>query len=72
VDADDGHLAFGGGVHYCLGATLARLEGQVAIATVVRRLRVLELDTELPEWRETVNLRGLRALPVRFEVGRDA
>jgi cytochrome P450 len=58
------HLAFGSGIHYCLGASLARLEAQVAIGTVLRRFPALELATERPTWRPSSTLRGLDALPV--------
>jgi cytochrome P450 len=57
------HLAFGGGAHYCLGAALARLEGQVAIGTLVRRFPGLDLAGE-PAWNGRVNLRGLDSLPL--------
>jgi cytochrome P450 len=57
------HLAFGGGHHFCLGAALARLEGEVAIPTLVRRFPNLELDGD-PERRDTFTLRGLTHLPV--------
>jgi cytochrome P450 len=57
------HLAFGGGHHFCLGAALARLEGQVAIPTLVRRFLTIELDGS-PERRDTFTLRGLTHLPV--------
>ena len=57
------HLAFGGGIHYCLGAALARLEGQVAISTLVRRFPRLELTGD-PVWNERINLRGLDRLPL--------
>jgi len=64
---DNRHLAFGSGIHFCLGAPLARAEGQVAIATLLRRVPRIELATEEElEWRETVTLRGLKSLPVRF------
>jgi cytochrome P450 PksS len=63
------HLAFGKGIHYCLGAPLARLEGQIAIGTLLQRLPDLRLACE-PEqlsWNPVPYLRGLRALPVTFE-----
>ena len=62
------HLAFGLGVHFCLGAPLARLEGQIAIATLLRRLPGLQLavPVERLKWRTNPILRGLEALPVRF------
>ena len=58
------HLSFGGGIHFCLGAPLARAEGQITIAELARRFPNLELATETFERRETVTLRGLRSLPV--------
>ena len=63
---DNRHLAFGWGIHFCLGAPLARLEGQIAIGTLLRRLPALALATERVEWRQTFTLRALHALPVRF------
>ncbi|OLC16101.1 MAG: hypothetical protein AUH29_06210 [Candidatus Rokubacteria bacterium 13_1_40CM_69_27] len=60
------HLAFGWGIHFCLGAPLARLEGQIAIGTLLRRLPRLALAAEHLEWRETSTLRGLQRLPVAF------
>ncbi len=57
------HLAFGGGVHYCLGAALARLEGRLAISTLLRRFPELAPAGE-PEWNGRINLRGLDRLPV--------
>jgi len=63
---DAEHLSFGGGSHYCLGASLARLEGQVAIGAIVSELPKLRLATGEPEWRETLTLRGLKSLPVEF------
>jgi cytochrome P450 len=60
-------LSFGGGIHHCLGAQLARIEAEVAIATLLRRLPELELDdTVNPEWRPTFVLRGLKRLPARW------
>lgn len=64
--ADNRHLAFGWGIHFCLGAPLARLEGQIAINTLLSRLPRLALATERVEWRQTATLRGLTALPVHF------
>jgi cytochrome P450 len=60
------HLSFGSGVHHCLGASLARLEAQVALGTLVRRFGDLELATETPAWNNRVVLRGLDDLPVAF------
>ena len=55
-------LSFGGGIHFCLGAQLARIEAEVAIATLLRRLPDLRLDdAENPEWRPTFVLRGLKS-----------
>jgi cytochrome P450 len=59
------HVAFGGGAHYCLGAALARVEGQVAIGTTVRRFPGIEL-ADTPVWNGRINLRGLDRLPVRL------
>jgi pimeloyl-[acyl-carrier protein] synthase len=58
------HVAFGGGIHHCLGAALARLEGQVAFAALLSRIGRLELAGE-PVRRPTFTLRGLESLPVR-------
>ena len=64
--ADNRHLAFGWSSHFCFGAPLARLEGQIAFATILRRLGGLRLTPEPLEWRPHLALRGLRALPVHF------
>jgi len=64
--ADNRHIAFGWGIHFCLGAPLARVEGQIAINTLVQRLPKLELATAAPEFRQSLTLRGLKSLPVRF------
>jgi cytochrome P450 len=63
---DNRHIAFGWGIHFCLGAPLARIEGQIAIGTLVRRLPKLALATEAPEFRQSLTLRGLASLPVTF------
>jgi cytochrome P450 PksS len=62
------HLAFGLGVHYCLGAPLARLEGQIAILALLRRFPDLRLavPAEALRWRRSLVLRGLETLPVEF------
>jgi cytochrome P450 len=64
---DKGHLAFGWAAHFCFGAPLARVEGQIAFGTILRRLNHLELASENFEWRENFGLRGLSGLPVRFQ-----
>ncbi|MGH8885799.1 MAG: cytochrome P450 [Egibacteraceae bacterium] len=63
---DNRHLSFSGGPHFCLGAPLARLEGEVAIGALVRRLPALRLDTDTIEWRPKPALRGLERLPVAY------
>ena len=63
---DNRHLAFGFGIHFCLGAPLARVEGQLALGALLRRMPRLALATDAPEWRESSTLRGLKALPVTF------
>jgi pimeloyl-[acyl-carrier protein] synthase len=60
------HLAFGGGIHFCLGAALARAEGQIAIGALINRFRNLAVREESVQWRETVTLRGLKKLPLSF------
>jgi cytochrome P450 len=60
-------LSFGGGIHFCLGAQLARIEAEVAIATLLRRLPDLRLDDAVnPELRSTFVLRGLKRLPASW------
>jgi len=60
------HLAFGAGAHFCVGAPLARLEGQVVLRTLRRRYPKLRLGTEPPVYRENFNLRGLKALKLEW------
>jgi len=60
-------MSFGGGIHFCLGAQLARIEAEIAIATLLRRLPGLRLDdADDPQWRPTFVLRGLKRLPASW------
>jgi len=60
-------LSFGGGIHFCLGAQLARIEAEIAITTLLRRIPGLRLDdAQNPEWRPTFVLRGLKRLPASW------
>jgi cytochrome P450 len=59
-------MSFGMGIHFCLGAPLARLEGEIAFAALASRLPGLTLADPAPAWRGGVVLRGLRALPVTW------
>ena len=63
---DNQHLAFGWAAHFCIGAALARVEGQVAIETLLRRLPNPALESTHADWRMNLSLRGLQSLPVRF------
>ena len=62
------HIAFGQGIHICLGAPLARLEGDIAFTTLLQRMPGLKLaiPREEVQWRSNVTLRGLKSLPVAF------
>jgi cytochrome P450 len=60
------HLAFGYGIHFCLGAPLARLEGQIAIGAILRRMPALQLTTESLTWRVHTSMRNPEMLPVTF------
>ena len=59
-----GHLAFGYGIHHCLGASLARMEGEEVFNTLLARCRSIDARFTEPEWRTTLTLRGLATLPV--------
>ena len=63
---DPRHISFGFGIHFCLGAPLARVEGQLALGTLLRRMPKLALAEANPEWRESSVLRGLKRLDVTF------
>jgi cytochrome P450 len=69
--ADNKHLAFGWSSHFCFGAPLARMEGQIAFETLLRRLPDLEIVPGPLTWRTNSGLRGLTALPVRFTPTKD-
>jgi pimeloyl-[acyl-carrier protein] synthase len=60
------HVAFAWGNHFCFGAPLARIEGQVALEAVLRRMPHLQLATQSVHWRDNLGLRGLTTLPVTF------
>jgi cytochrome P450 len=60
------HLAFGNGLHFCIGAPLARLEAEIALATLFRRYPSLQLATDHWEYVDNFNVRQLRALPLRY------
>ena len=59
------HLSLGRGVHYCLGAPLARLEGRIVFETLLERFPKIELLDDRPRFRGGVVLRGLQSLPLR-------
>jgi len=64
---DNRHVSFGFGIHFCLGAPLARVEGQIALGTLLHRMPDLALQTGATlDWRESSALRGLKRLPVTF------
>jgi cytochrome P450 len=63
---DNRHIAFGMGIHFCLGAPLARVEGQIAIGQLVARTKELAMTVDEPPYKENLVLRGLAALPVRL------
>ncbi len=66
---DPAHIGFGGGIHFCIGAPLARLELEVSLATVARLVPHLELVTE-PSYQPTFVIRGLTGL--QLDAGRAA
>lgn len=66
IRRENSHLTFADGIHYCLGAALARAEGQIAINTLVQQLPDLKLSKDTLEWRKKITLRGLKALFVTF------
>jgi cytochrome P450 len=63
---DNRHLSFGAGGHFCLGAALARMEAEAAIATLITRYPKLELVTKKPRWRKGLTFRGVHELRLRI------
>ncbi|MCY3755940.1 MAG: cytochrome P450, partial [Alphaproteobacteria bacterium] len=59
------HLSLSRGIHYCLGAQLARLEARIVFETLLERFPEIELLDDRPRFRSGVVLRGLRSLPLR-------
>ena len=67
--SDNHHLAFGQGNHFCLGSQLAKLEGEIAIASLLRHFPDFSGDPEPPAWRRSMIIRGPEALPIRLLPG---
>jgi cytochrome P450 len=63
---DNRHLSFGWAAHFCFGAPLARIEGQVTFEVLLGRLPDLALEPGVLVWRHNLGLRGLEAMPVKF------
>lgn len=66
----EGHLSFGYGLHFCLGASLARLEGRVALDEMLKRWPEWDVDYERAQKAHTTSVRGWRSLPIRTQRGR--
>ena len=64
--ADTHHLSFGWGMHFCMGASIARMEGRVALTTLLRRFSTIELAGARPEWAPATALRTLERFPLRL------
>ena len=64
--ANNPHLSLGHGMHFCLGASLARLEAKTAIGGLIERYPSMKLATDRPQWGSNVVLRGLTELPIRI------
>jgi cytochrome P450 len=65
---DNRHLAFGWAAHFCFGAPLARIEGQIAFDTLLRGFPELQMTDEPLVWRENLGLRGLKSLPLTYTI----
>jgi cytochrome P450 len=64
---DPANMPFGHGIHFCLGAPLARLEARVTLEVLLSRIRSLSRAPEAPRWHPSLQIRGLMRLPVRVE-----
>jgi cytochrome P450 len=69
---DTAHLPFGHGIHFCLGAPLARLEARVALEVLLSRIQGLSRELEAPRWHPSLQVRGLMRLPVRVVPARSS
>jgi cytochrome P450 len=67
--ADNVPMSFGWGIHHCIGATLARMEGEIAFNALFERFPSIELTVEAPPWRPGFTLRGLLELPLELSAG---
>ena len=65
--ANNRYIAFGYGIHFCVGAPLARMESRFALAAMMKRMTEIELGDNPPVWRDSLVLRGLSSLPIRFK-----
>ena len=63
--SEGSHLSFGRGIHHCIGAPLARLEGRIVLETLLERFSSMSLLSDRPQFRNSIVLRGLRSLPIR-------
>ena len=64
---DAGNISFGRGIHHCLGAPLARLEGKIAFEALLERFDDIRIGTRAPEYKQNIVLRGLKHLDIRVE-----
>jgi len=67
---DGRHIVFGYGIHFCLGAPLARMEGTIGFAALVRKLRNIALLDAAPPWHDSLVLRGVQRLPISYTTAR--
>ncbi len=61
------HVAFGSGIHHCLGATLARVEGQEVFKALAERFPGFRLDNERLEYQPSITFRSLKSLPINWQ-----